>query len=46
MPVRRYHLVCKGTMDEVVLSALAHKADTQEALMDHLKNLKASYGKI
>lgn len=41
-PVIIYHLVCKGTMDEVVMAALHGKGDTQAALMQHLKQLKAT----
>lgn len=36
-PVIIYHLVCPGTMDEVVMSALRQKADTQTAVMNYIK---------
>ena len=36
-PVISHHLVVKGGMDEVVVSALHDKGDTQEALMEALK---------
>ena len=41
-PVVIYHLVCKDTMDEVVMAALHGKGDTQAALMQYLKQLKAT----
>lgn len=36
-PVISHHLVVRGGMDEVVVSALHDKGDTQEALMEALK---------
>ncbi len=36
-PVRVYHLICRGTMDEDVLKAISGKADKQEALMQAVK---------
>ena len=36
-PVQIYKLVCRGTMDEDVLKALAGKTDKQEALLDAVK---------
>ena len=39
-PVVIYHLVCKDTMDEVVMAALRGKGDTQAALIQYLKQLK------
>lgn len=38
-PVVLYHLICKGTMDDVVMEALRRKDDTQSAIMKHLKKL-------
>lgn len=38
--VLRYHLICRDTMDEVVMRALADKDNTQDAIMRHLKRLK------
>lgn len=38
-PVIVYHLVCRGTVDERALAALAGKADTQQALMSAVKEL-------
>ncbi len=38
-PVILYHLICPGTMDETVMAALRGKADTQTAIMNHLKGL-------
>ena len=43
-PVVIYHLVCPGTMDEVVMGALRAKANMQLAVMKHLNKLKESYG--
>ena len=42
-PVMLYHLVCRGTMDEVVMDALRSKGNTQELLMRHLKELKSQH---
>ena len=39
-PVMLYHLVCAGTMDETVVSALAMKEDTQSAIMNRLKTIR------
>ena len=39
-PVIIYHLVCKGTMDEDVMSALSGKDNLQTTLMKHLKKLR------
>lgn len=36
-PVRIYHLICRGTMDEDVIKAISGKADKQEALMQAVK---------
>ena len=36
-PVVMYHLVCPGTMDEVVMGALRRKSDTQTAVMNYIK---------
>lgn len=36
-PVISHHLVVRGGMDEIVVSALRNKGDTQEALMQALK---------
>ena len=42
-PVLLYHLVCPGTMDEVVMKALRQKDNTQEAL---LRYVRAKYNEI
>lgn len=42
-PVMLYHLVCRDTMDEVVMDALRSKGNTQELLMRHLKELKSQH---
>ena len=39
-PVMLYHLICKGTMDEVVMSALRRKDNVQDALMRHLASIR------
>lgn len=39
-PVMLYHLICKGTMDEVVMSALCRKDNVQDALMRHLASIR------
>lgn len=39
-PVILYHLVCKGTMDETVMSALTSKDDLQTTLMKRLKQMR------
>ena len=36
-PVLLYHLVCLGTMDEVVMRALRDKDNTQEALLRYIR---------
>lgn len=36
-PVQIYHILCKGTMDEDVMKAIAGKADKQESLMQAVK---------
>lgn len=36
-PVKVYHLICRGTMDEDVIKAISGKADKQEALMQAVK---------
>lgn len=42
-PVQIYKLVCRGTMDEDVLKALAGKTDKQEALLDAVKARISKY---
>lgn len=42
-PVIVYNLVCRGTVDERALAALTGKADTQQALMDSIKEMIAEY---
>ena len=39
-PVMLYHLICRGTMDEVVMSALSRKDNVQDALMRHLASIR------
>lgn len=39
-PVIMYHLICRDTMDEVVMTALRGKGDTQAALLRHIKKLR------
>lgn len=39
-PVMLYHLICRGTMDEVVMSALSRKDNVQGALMRHLASIR------
>lgn len=39
-PVILYHLVCKGTMDETVMAALANKENLQDAMMRIIKKLR------
>jgi SNF2 family DNA or RNA helicase len=43
MPVRIYHLVCEGTVDERALTALQGKASEQESLMRAVKELMNKY---
>ena len=40
-PVVLYHLVCKGTMDEVVMEALRNKDNLQDAMMRIIKRLRS-----
>ena len=42
-PVVMYHLVCKGTMDEVVMAALRGKGNVQDALMRKLSDIREHY---
>lgn len=44
-PVRIYHLICRGTVEERALAALQGKADCQEAMMDAVKQLTQQYRK-
>ena len=39
-PVILYHLVCKGTMDETVMTALQNKEGLQDAMMRIIKRLR------
>lgn len=39
-PVLRYHLTCKGTIDELVLKALQGKDDIQDALITNIKQMQ------
>ena len=39
-PVMLYHLTCAGTMDETVVRALSRKEDTQNAIMNRLKEIR------
>jgi len=39
-PVIVYHLVCKDTMDEVVMGALRRKSDTQTSVLNYIKKLR------
>lgn len=41
--VMNYHLICRGTVDERALLALSQKADTQQSLMDAVKQLMEKY---
>lgn len=43
MPVRIYHLVCDGTVDERAMKALQCKAADQEGLMKAVKELMTKY---
>jgi len=43
-PVILYHLVCKDTMDDVVMGALRGKDDIQAKLLEHIKKLQEHYG--
>jgi SNF2 family DNA or RNA helicase len=45
MPVRIYHLVCIGTVDERAMAALQGKAADQEGLMQAVKELMEKYNK-
>jgi SNF2 family DNA or RNA helicase len=45
MPVRIYHLVCSGTVDERAMAALQGKAADQEGLMQAVKELMEKYNK-
>jgi SNF2 family DNA or RNA helicase len=42
-PVTVVHLICKGTIEERVLSALGNKERSQDALMDEVKYLMEEY---
>ena len=44
-PVRVYHIICRGTMDEDVMKAISGKADKQEALMQAVKAMVNKYKK-
>lgn len=46
MPVRIYHLVCTGTVDEKAMAALQNKAADQEGLMKAVKELMKQYKTI
>lgn len=39
-PVVLYHLVCKGTMDEVVIEALKGKRNVQDILLKRIKSIQ------
>ena len=39
-----HHLIAEGTMDEVVMEALANKAKGQDALLEAVKARIAEYG--
>jgi SNF2 family DNA or RNA helicase len=43
MPVRIYHLVCEGTVDERAMRALQSKANEQESMMQAVKELMTKY---
>lgn len=44
-PVRIYHLICAGTVEERALAALQGKASSQDAMMNAVKELMKKYGK-
>lgn len=39
-PVVLYHLICKGTMDEVVMEAIKGKRSVQDLLLERIKRLQ------